>query len=219
MIKAVCVDFDDTLCMTEEACFVMENETLQQMGRTPMTRELHMKTWGMTLNDAILIRSPGIDVDDFRRALEPTHIRFVDKGLVDAVPKENIDVLKRLKNRGLHVSLLTSRIYDELKHITDVQEHALHDAIDAYYYFENTEFTKPDSRVFNELLRDTAFAPNEIVYIGDSVGDATAATGAGLHFIASLESELRTPADFANYKSTQYIQSFAELESKISSIV
>lgn len=219
MIKAVCVDFDDTLCMTEEACFYMENETLKRMGRSPMSRDIHIKTWGMSLNEAIALRSPGINVDEFRTVLEPTHAQYVTDGLVDAVPKENIEVLARLKQNGVHVSVLTSRIFDELKHIIDAHEHELHDVISTYYYFETTKYTKPDPRVFNELLSDTHLDPKSIVYIGDSVGDAAAATGAGLHFIANLESQLRTPADFAAYSSTHFIHSFAELETKISLIV
>ncbi|GEM_PF-2707710 len=34
MIKAVAIDFDDTLCLTEEATFKLENATLVRMGRT-----------------------------------------------------------------------------------------------------------------------------------------------------------------------------------------
>jgi phosphoglycolate phosphatase-like HAD superfamily hydrolase len=38
MIRAVIVDVDDTLCLTEEASFALENEVLSRMGRPPMPR-------------------------------------------------------------------------------------------------------------------------------------------------------------------------------------
>ena len=46
MIEALIIDVDDTLCLTEAACFDMENETLMAMGRAPMSREVHINTWG-----------------------------------------------------------------------------------------------------------------------------------------------------------------------------
>jgi len=42
VIKAVVIDLDDTLCLTEEACFDMENEVLVKMGLKPMSRDIHI---------------------------------------------------------------------------------------------------------------------------------------------------------------------------------
>lgn len=41
MIQAVVIDVDDTLCLTEAACFDLENEVLKRMGREPMPRAIH----------------------------------------------------------------------------------------------------------------------------------------------------------------------------------
>jgi phosphoglycolate phosphatase len=38
MIKAVGIDLDDTLCMTEAASFEMENAALAKLGHSPMLR-------------------------------------------------------------------------------------------------------------------------------------------------------------------------------------
>lgn len=43
MIKLVIIDFDDTLCLTEKACFKMENYVAQKMGFAPINREAHIK--------------------------------------------------------------------------------------------------------------------------------------------------------------------------------
>lgn len=44
MIKAVIIDIDDTLCLTEAACYELENQVLLSMGRIPMTRDIHKET-------------------------------------------------------------------------------------------------------------------------------------------------------------------------------
>ena len=68
MIKAVALDIDDTACLTEAARFELENSVLAQMGLAPMSREVHVQTWGRPLFEAIMDRSPGIDVDAFKEA-------------------------------------------------------------------------------------------------------------------------------------------------------
>lgn len=75
MIKLVALDFDDTLAMTEEATFQMENETARRMGYPPMTREAHKKNWGKPLEEAIVERFPGINPEEFMRKLYEAHQR------------------------------------------------------------------------------------------------------------------------------------------------
>jgi FMN phosphatase YigB (HAD superfamily) len=61
---------------------------------------------------------------------------------------------------------------------------------------DNMEFHKPDPRAFSQPLKDFSVTPQETVYIGDSISDGESAKGAGIHFIALLESGLRTREDF-----------------------
>ena len=52
---------------------------------------------------------------------------------------------------------------------------------------KDSEFRKPDPRVFEPLCKKTEtidVAKNEIVYVGDDIRDFEAAKGAGIHFIA-----------------------------------
>lgn len=58
-IKAIISDVDGNLIMTEEPCWRLENEIFRQMGIAPMSREIHRRTWGMKLGDAVPIRSGG----------------------------------------------------------------------------------------------------------------------------------------------------------------
>lgn len=56
------------------------------------------------------------------------------------------------------------------------------------------------------------------MYVGDAISDAIASKGAGLHFIASLESGLRTRKDFADYNVDVFIDTFSEVVAAVSEI-
>lgn len=90
-------------------------------------------------------------------------------------------------------------------------DHLLASRIESFYYKDNTQFHKPDPRVFNELLAAHNLSPQNSAYVGDSIGDAIAAKQAGLHFIASLESGLRQREDFSGHTVDRFIYRFPEI--------
>jgi phosphoglycolate phosphatase len=214
MIKAVIVDFDDTLCLTEEACFYLENEGLRLMGRPPMTRKAHQVDWGTLTSEAIKKRSPGVDVQEFNRIMDKLLPEWVASKKVDAIDPLNLAALDVLLQEGKKLYLLTSRPKYELEHIL-APDHDLAKRISAFYYRDVMEFHKPDPRAFDLLLEDHQFERNECVYIGDSLGDAVAAKQAGLHFIACMESGLRAEEDFKKLNVDLFIQKFADLPSAV----
>ena len=210
MIKAVVVDVDDTLCLTEAICFELENDTLSQMERSPMSREIHLSTWGQPLNEAIKERSPGVDVTIFEKLFESTMEEYVLQGKLDQIPNQNYAALDILIEQGRDIMLLTSRTHSELKHML-APDHLLAKRVTAFYYKDNTKFHKPDPRVFDELFEAHGLESHQCLYIGDSPGDAAAAKQAGLHFIASLESGIREEKDFRDFGVDGYVQAFPEI--------
>ncbi|MCA9325167.1 HAD family hydrolase [Candidatus Saccharibacteria bacterium] len=214
MIEAVIIDFDDTLCLTEEGCFGLENETLRRMGREPMSREIHMQTWGQLLGDAIQLRSPGIDLDEFWRQMPTVHEEFIAHGLVDVVTEENIVALDRLASLGKRLMVLTSRTETEVRHLLD-PDHHLAGRLTAFYHKDNMEFHKPDPRAFQVIERDHGLSPQQCVYVGDNPSDAAAANGAELFFIANLESGIRSREDFAGYRVDQFVNTFPDVVSAV----
>lgn len=210
MIRAVVLDLDDTLCMTEAISFEMENEALAQLGREPMPREVHLSTWGMPVYDAIAVRSPGADVEKFKELLPPIIARSTEEGRLDAISPENLEALDQLVVMGKQLIILTSRTHGELSHLLE-PDHLLAERIKAFYYRDNMEFHKPDPRAFEQLLKDAGISPSEAAYVGDSIGDAEAAKGAGLHFVASLESGLRAEEDFAHLPVDIFIPTFPDI--------
>ncbi|GAA3258234.1 HAD family hydrolase [Dactylosporangium siamense] len=207
MIRAVIVDVDDTLCLTQAASFALENEVLAQMGRPSMPLPLHLATWGEPLMDAILKRSPGLDLEHFSVLYHRTLERHIADGRLDVIPPENLQALDEFVLHGRGVFLLTSRTEDEVRHML-APDHVLAERVSGIYHAGNTRFRKPDPRAFDELLATTAIPPADCVYVGDSPGDAVAAAGAGLHFIACLQSKVRTPADFDPRHVDAFIDTF-----------
>lgn len=217
MIQAVIIDFDDTLCLTEAACFAMENATLAALGREAMPRDIHINTWGQPLFDAITIRSPGVDVVAFKETYQSVIAEYVGSGKLDSIPPENYEALDKLIVMGKTLFVLTSRTHSELEHMLE-PDHLLASRIEAFYYKDNTQFHKPDPRVFDELLAAHNLAPQDCVYVGDSVSDAIASKRAGLHFIASLESGLRQQSDFEGEQVDGFIDYFPEVVTAVTDI-
>lgn len=190
MIKTVILDFDDTLVLTEEICFNLENDVLKEMGRPKMSREIHLKTWGQPLFEIISIRSEGINLEEFKKVYAEILNRYIVDGLYDAIPEENFETLRQIEKEGWSLAILTSRTYGEVKHILS-EEHLLSRLIKDFYHKDSSDYHKPDPRVFDHIIAKNNLKPQECVYVGDSPNDAKAALGAKINFIASLESGLK----------------------------
>jgi len=210
MIEAVIVDVDDTLCLTEAASFDLENDVLARMGRPPMSRAIHLATWGEPLLDAMPYRSPGLDLARFAALFPAEHQRYLAEGRLDVIPAENLEALDALAAPGRTIMLLTSRAEAEVRHLLE-PGHALAGRVTGAYHQGNTKFRKPDPRVFDELLAETGFRPERCVYVGDSPGDAVAAAGAGLRFIACLESGVRRADEFEPRFVSAVVATFPEV--------
>ncbi|SDT29533.1 HAD family hydrolase [Actinoplanes derwentensis] len=217
MIKAVIVDVDDTLCLTEATSFVLENEVLAAMGRPPMSRGLHLANWGEPLLEAMPKRSPGIDLERFGPLFHDFMRRHVADGRIDVIPAENLAALDELVLSGRTVMLLTSRTGPEIQHML-APDHVLTSRISGIYHRDNTRHGKPDPRAFDELLAHTGLSPAQCVYVGDSPGDANAAGGAGMAFIACLQSGVRRLDEFDERWVTASINTFPEVVATVDKI-
>ncbi len=194
-IKLVVFDFDDTLCMTESGCFEMENEAAQKLGLPEMSREIHIRTWGLPFPEALPVRFPGVDVARFLETIKELIPAYVACGKVDCVPDKNLALLDQLKEAGFKLAVLTAREGFECGHLLEPGGR-LSRRLDRFYHKGAYDSMKPDPRVFDVVLRDFGVAPKESLYVGDSPGDAASALGAGLCFIACLESGVRDLSAF-----------------------
>ena len=145
--------------------------------------------------EAISLRSPGVDADEFVKVHPSIHEEFIGRGEVDVVTDENLETLDKLASLDKKLMVLTSRTEIEFRHLL-APTHALAQRIVAFYHKDNTTHHKPDPRVFEVIERDHGLSPSQCVYVGDMPSDAVAANGAGLHFIASLEGGLVRRSSF-----------------------
>jgi HAD superfamily hydrolase (TIGR01662 family) len=214
MIKLILVDFDDTLCLSEAACFRVENEIAGKLGFAPMTRKVHQSNWGKPLKDAIVERIPGINADAFMALFAEVSRKYILEGTFDHVSEENLNVLRALRQKGYKVVVLTSRQHEEVEYlISDTSP--LMPILDGFFYLERNKYKKPDPRVF--LLPENTFnVPfSEMVYVGDAFMDVQWCRAAGVHFIASVESGLRTVEDFKKLGALWFISTFSQLPGRI----
>lgn len=217
MVKLAIFDLDDTIFHTEESAFNLENETAAQMGFSPMSREIHKKTFGKPLKEAIVERIPGIDPESFTELLIkklPTHVKA---GKIDPVRGEVLEALDKLKRSGRQISILTSRTQGEVAHLLD-KDHPIFKRASSFYYFEKTQHHKPDPKVFNEVLQHHGITAAEAVYIGDSISDAQSSKEAGLYFIAYLGAGLRKIEDFNELKVDHFAKDFSQIPEIISNL-
>lgn len=189
---------------------MIENYIANKMGHMPMARDTHKKNWGKPIKEAIAQRIPGIDVEKFMELHRSLLSGFVEAGKLDVISDNNIKILEALKNNGKKLAILTSRAFHEVEHLLD-ENHRMNRLIEKFYHSGNSKFLKPDPRVFDEILGDFGVAPQEAVYVGDSLSDGISAKGANLYFIASLESGLRSKKDFDSIKVDFFANKFEEI--------
>ncbi|MCO8276732.1 HAD hydrolase-like protein [Actinoplanes sp. TRM 88003] len=214
MIRAVIVDVDDTLCLTEAGSFDLVNDVLARMGRPPMSRAVHKATWGEVLLDAMPARAPGVDLERFAELFPSVHQEYLADGRLDVIPPENLAALDKVVLAGRTVLLLTSRAEAEIAHML-APDHVLAGRVSGAYHQGNSRYRKPDPRAFDELLAETGFAPGDCVYVGDSPGDAVAAGGAGIRFVACLQSGVRRLEEFDPTLVAATIETFPDLPAVI----
>jgi phosphoglycolate phosphatase len=179
-----------------------------------MSHKIHLETWETRPAEAISLRSPGINSQDFQRLYEPLLAKYIESGKLDTIPKENYETLDQLLALGKTLIVLTSRTHDRMKYLLK-KDHSLASRVKTFYYKGNTRFHKSDPRVFDEILQKTGLMRNQCVYVGDSLRDAKTTKKAGLYFIASLESKLRHTKDFKGIPVDIFIKKFPELVSAI----
>lgn len=210
MIKLVILDVDDTLTLSEEVCFHIENEVAQSMGFAPMSRASHQKNWGVMLEIAVMDRFPGIDATEFMNRIGSYVEQYAKDGKLDVISTENMQTISTLRQMGKKIAILTSRTLSEIRHFMH-ETHSLSSSVEAFYHKDNSMYFKPDPRVFHQALSHFRVSPQEAVYVGDAVTDAIAAKAAGLHFIAVLESGLRKRLDFEDHAVDFFAQKFSDI--------
>ncbi|MGL5263956.1 MAG: HAD family hydrolase [Candidatus Rhabdochlamydia sp.] len=179
-IKMVLFDHDDTLVGTCKAKWAQHKYIARTFyGKELQDDELRLH-WGkpFTLLLELLYETDHVDIAMSYNIA--TRSKFPK-----VLFKNTIETLNVLRNSGKKLGLLTATNRSSLEH--DLKTLRIPKKLFDYVQAEDdTEFHKPDSRVFDPVLTWMAqqdIQSHEVLYVGDHLNDMIAARDAGMGFI------------------------------------
>lgn len=209
-LACVIFDIDGTLTRTNELIFASFNHVAQKyLGRTFPPQEI-IKLFGPPEEGALRAM--------FRQDLVPDALEDLLKyyrehhSSLAAVHPGMGEILQFLKARGVLLAIFTGKGRDT----TEITLRAL----DLVRYFDlivsgdDVVRHKPDPEGIQKVLRTFTLEPAEVLMVGDSLGDITAARSAGVHVASVLwdsyerEKVLRADTDYVFHDSGEMLTWF-----------
>ena len=208
MIQAVVFDFDDTLVKTRLIKWAQHKAIAREYYGNDLTDDDILKHWGKPLNVLITELHRAADtIENMLSNYRATNHRF--QKVAEEGARETTLVLLA---GGLEVGVVTAAnrefVLSDLKRLGFPTESFFH--IQAA---DETEFHKPDPRVFDptlEALHDIGIEVGKAVYVGDALWDYVAARDAGMDFIG-VTTGLASKAEFKKTGAPQIIDRIDKL--------
>ncbi len=113
----------------------------------------------------------------------------------DFVLREGVvDTLRALRARGLHLGLVSNIDDDQLEHLIELAE--IGALFDSALSSEQASSCKPDPAIFEEAVQRAGCAPDEALFVGDTLAqDIAGANRAGLRSVLLWHREDREPPE------------------------
>lgn len=186
--KAIIFDFDDTLVETKSIRYEAAIYTAKHFYNLELTNSIIDKYWGLPFR--ALVKALFKNVDSFENIFNNyksiTHLfplkRFDDAiATLDGLSKEYI------------LALVSASTHELIK--SGFKDVGISEEIFEYVQAsEDSEYHKPDPKVFDPIkifLDNKGININEVIYVGDSLGDYFAAKNAGIGFLGIARSKVR----------------------------
>lgn len=205
-IKAVLFDHDDTLVGTLEAKSAQHKYVAKTLYDKDLSDEEIREHWGKPLTTLMEVLYGVEDLTEAMALVQEIHPQYPKQVFDDTVA-----TLKKLKGLGIKVGVVTATTRFSFEHDME-QIPELSKYIDYSQTQEDTDFHKPDPRVFEpalKWLRTYNIKPSEALYVGDGLQDMKAALAAGLEFIG-VGTGIITPEQFEQNGASS-IKSIGEL--------
>lgn len=210
--KIVIFDFDDTLMESRQVIWDLHKHVAKKFYDINLKDEDILKHWGKPQDVVIRELYQYKDTDEnMIKAILSERKNF------SRIPyKESVNTIRKIQNNNIKVGILSAGtkryLVEELINLGfQVEEFSIIQGSD------ETEFHKPDPKVFLPIiqkLEKEGINKNEIVYVGDSVDDYLAATGAGLDFIG-VTTGLYSEKDFKERGVKTIINEIEEVVEKV----
>lgn len=176
--RAVLFDMDGVLVFSEEAWFLVYNDTLRHFGHAPVSRADF---------DAIYGNGTEADRDTYMpertiAEVNAAYARFFEDHLDSIHPNpEAAAVLSALRNSGIKTSVATNTQHRLARRILDLLQ--LSPLMDAIACADEAGAGKPDPAVVLLAASRVGAPPESCLFVGDSVYDEQAAARAGIPFL------------------------------------
>lgn len=183
--RAIVFDWDDTVVGTIEAKLRQHIYVAEKHYGITLTPSEMILDWGKPLHQLIekwYQIEPGNE-SQFDEVLK-TVLSYSGEYLKLPFAGAS-DVLAAVKSERYALGVVTGSPHNDIFHdfeVTGIQK----DMFDYFQASDDSEFHKPDPRVFdptNHWLETIGVAPQEVLYIGDSMRDFQAAAGTGYNFL------------------------------------
>lgn len=183
MIKAVLFDFDDTLVDTVSSKIPAIIEYCASVHNVSIDSHEVKKLWGMPFWEKMRILSKSTEIDTSR------YLAISEKYPLLPFP-ESEKILTELQSR-VSIGIVTSLARPVLLHsLSTLGWSAL--SFTTLVTEGEAPANKPDPRVFEPALTSLeGIKREEILYVGDALTDARAASDAGLHFLGIARDKSR----------------------------
>ena len=121
------------------------------------------------------------------RQLSYEECRYAWLGYLKGIPKRHFDILKRLRQEGYKVCLLSNTnpfFFDWAEsEAFDGHGHNIRDYFDSLYVSFRCKMLKPSREIYEYVLRCEGIAPGQLLFIDDSERNTEAAESLGIRTI------------------------------------
>lgn len=185
MLKAVIFDFDYTLGDSTNGIALSINYALERLGYEAQKLDAIRKTIGLSLKETFFALTSS------REESETEQFARLFKQKADAVMVENTElyagvkeVLQDLQTKGYKTAIVTTKFHYRIEQILEKFD-AL-ELIDFIVGAEDVKIEKPDPEGLIWTMEQLGLQKDEVLYVGDSLVDATTAENAKVDFAAVL---------------------------------
>ena len=202
-------DFDYTLADSSRGIVMCFRNVLEHNGYTDVTDDAIRRTIGKTLEESFSILTGVTDADrlaDFKQ-------QYRKEADVHMTPNtrlfpETLDVLRKLKERGARVGIISTKYRFRIHDTMD--QHLPVDFLDIVVGGEDVTRAKPDPEGLLHAITELGVEKKDVLYIGDSTVDAETAQAAGVDF-AGVTHGVTTADELARYPHRRIMASLDEL--------